>query len=401
MALLSFFRSALNTSIRLLRGWFIPHHYLHPCPVAFIKNVWITIMRDNIDYVMITPSYPPSMGGVERHVSEIHCALKKIDLNGRIVVMKYPPADVVNDADIIWLPYRRFLGRVPKTASLCTAFKLARVLWKMNPKVIHFHDVMTYPMSMVLRLFGLLKKTYFTFHGWEGVFPPLPEVIRRRRKIAEMVMGSIAIGDFIKKWYGTVSNSVSYGGVDVNRFDLPEGDRNDDDILKMAYFGRFEPDTGVMEMVEAVKECSRIPGFDIRLDLYGKGSLKNRLLFCIDKSSAAITIHSPLNNISAVLSKYNIVVASGYLTIVEALCARRIVIAHYNNDLREDYLRLHPAASTFFICDGIDDFKTAISICREDHENVVAKAKAGWDWARQQSWEAVACQYTQLWRSSQ
>ena len=50
------------------------------------------------------------------------------------------------------------------------------------------------------------------------------------------------------------------------------------------------------------------------------------------------------------LRTHNTVIASGYLTIADALAAGATVLAWYGNPLREDYLRLHPAAQSILIC---------------------------------------------------
>jgi glycosyltransferase involved in cell wall biosynthesis len=277
------------------------------------------------------------------------------------------------------------------------SLKLMRIFWKWNPKVIHFHDTIIYPVLPFLSSLGLLKKTYITFHGWEGVCPPMPRVVNRRRKIASAIKGSIAIGAFIEKWYGTKSNYISYGGVDVERYGMIKQSGCDPNELRIGYFGRFEPDTGLLEVVEAVQNCNRQLNQKVRLDLYGAGSLRDRLC-ALNEEEAVVTPLPIAKDPSAVLAKYSIVIASGYLTILEALCAERIVFAQYNNELREDYLRMHPAASSIFICKETGDFVAGILRCLSDPAGVAAKSKVGWDWAKRQSWEKVAATYTELWR---
>ena len=46
------------------------------------------------------------------------------------------------------------------------------------------------------------KKIHITFHGWEGDFPPKRKVIQLRWISEILTKQSIAIGDFIPKWYG-------------------------------------------------------------------------------------------------------------------------------------------------------------------------------------------------------
>lgn len=353
---------------------------------------------NNIDYVMFTPSYPPRVGGVERHVFEVHVALQRSGFMGLIVVLKDRPPDAEQLDDVIWIGMRKLWGCVPKTARLLTMWKFGELIREYKPRIIHFHDSTIYPLVPLLRGFGLLPRTYMTFHGWEGVCPPAPAVIQKRQRIAKTVRGTIAIGDFIQKWYGTVSDMVNYGGVNVERYGSLETIDYDPKDLHIAYFGRLESDTGILEVVEAVRKCDCDLNKRIRLDVYGAGSLKGHLLSIMEeKPSVCITVSTPVKDTAAILAKYKIVVASGYLTILEALCAERIVFAQYNNALREDYLRMHPAASSMFICMNADDFSEAISQCCSNLKSVVVKSRPGWDWAKQQSWESVANVYAELW----
>jgi len=351
-----------------------------------------------MDYIMITPSYPPRVGGVEKHVFEVHSTLKRTGLSGKIVVFKKAPAGTENTEDVIWISFRRLWGWVPKTARLLVTLKLANLFRKEKPKVIHFHDGTIYAFVSLLRFCGLRKKTYMTFHGWEGICPPAASAIQKRQKIAKTVQGSLAIGDFIEKWYGTRSDIVNYGGVDVGRYGSLKTADHDSNVLRIGYFGRLEPDTGILEVVEAVQKCGNKSDKKVRLDIYGEGSLRDKLLSIVgEETSVDIAIYPPVKDTTTMLAKYKIVVASGYLTILEALCAERIVFAQYHNPLREDYLRMHPAAASMFICKSSGDFSKAISQCQSDPEGVIRISQPGWAWAKQQSWESVAKVYTRLW----
>ena len=347
---------------------------------------------------MITPSYPPRMGGVERHVFEVHRALRRLGLCGQIVVLKPPPPQCDDCEDVTWIGWRRLWGRVPKTALPGMAWELGRLIRKINPRVVHLHD--SYAMLRVVRLLGLLPRTYVTFHGWEGVCPIQPEVITKRQEVARRVRGNIAIGDFIPKWYETAADVVNYGGVEVERYSPAPKNSGDPDNLRVAYFGRFEHDTGILDVVEAVHRCNAGSDRRVRLDLYGMGSLEERLAALCNLPSSAVCIVPPVTDIAELLPRYTSVFVSGYLSILESLCAERIVFAYYHNRLREEYLRMHPAASSMFICGCRDDIIKGLSLCRSDPQGVVSKCRGGWNWAKKQTWDAVAGVYLKLWNSS-
>ena len=345
--------------------------------------------------MMIAPSYPPNMGGVERHVFEVHRALQRLGMRGQVVVLKDRPPRLQDSPDVTWLGSRKLWGRVPKTTRLRMTWDLRRLVREINPRVVHLHD--SYAMLPIVRLLGLLPRTYVTFHGWEGVCPVRPEAIATRQKVANRLRGNIAIGDFIPKWYGTEADFVNYGGVEVERYSAAAGEDADPDNRSMAYFGRFEQDTGILDVVEAVRRSNAGSDRPLLLDLYGMGSLEKRLVALCEQTSNAVRILPPVTDIAELLPKYRNVFVSGYLSILESLCAERTVCAYYHNRLREEYLRLHPAASSMFICGSVDDIIACLSLCRSDPPGVLSKCRGGWEWAKKQTWDSVARVYLKLW----
>jgi hypothetical protein len=209
-------------------------------------------------------------------------------------------------------------------------------------------------------------------------------------------MGRIAIGEFIPKWYGTQVDLISYGGVNVAHYSSVAGDL-EHLPLRIAYLGRFERDTGIEEFVHATKQYCTLQGVKIDLHLFGRGRLEEHFLRLQSDSSLSITVSPPVSDTAKVLEKSPIILASGYLTILESLCARRIVFAYYNNPLREDYLRLHPAASSMFVCGKVQDVMQGLALCRENISRACLLSEPGWQWAREQSWDKLAQRYVDLW----
>ncbi len=100
-------------------------------------------------------------------------------------------------------------------------------------------------------------------------------------KLSEILSwGNICIGDFIKKWYGTKADFVSYGGVDIvksSKFSpslkLPPSPKwlrrpsrrvSKVQSYKSAVFiGRLDEQTGILDYIEAVKLIrKKIPDFE-------------------------------------------------------------------------------------------------------------------------------------------
>ena len=351
-----------------------------------------------IDYLMITPNYPPNIGGVEKHVYEVHRALKTKHIRGLIVVNAVCPAQMYNLNDIAWLNPRRLWGWVPWTAKILSAFKFLKILEKTKPRIIHFHDSTIYFLEFVLLLFGLLPRTFITFHGWEGVFPPDLGMVKKRVRIDAKVKSSMAIGSFIAKWYGTKSKVVSYGGAKLDEVDNYSILKENSSIVKIAYFGRLELDTGIDLAVQSIIKFNEMFGDRVTFDIYGDGSMRNNIVALSHKNQyGSIRIFTPTTEIVSMLRKYDVIIASGYLTIIEALQAERVVIAFYDNNLREDYLRMHPVARSIFICQKSAEFSQVIQRCVSDWDAVREYSRYGWEWAKKQTWEEVANSYVKLW----
>jgi glycosyltransferase involved in cell wall biosynthesis len=302
-----------------------------------------------------------------------------------VIVLREEPAEGGPD-DSTWIDFPRGLSRLRVLSSPGSLIHFLQSLRSVPGAVLHFHDAATlHPFLPYLELFGLLRRTFITFHGWEGTVPPEPVVVRQRRECAEAVAGSILVGDFIRTWYGTRGDLVTYGGAQTERFasgfpaagELP---------LAAAYVGRFSADTGLGMIAQAAASPGTVP-----VTFFGSGKLEEDL-----RSGGARVERAP-KDILDVYRAFPVVIASGYLTILEALCAGRVVIACYDNALRRDYLMLHPAADAMLLCGSPEELAAALTRCREDLPALLERAAPGWGWAREQSWERLARAYQTLW----
>jgi len=335
---------------------------------------------DTLDYIMFTNSYPPNIGGVERHVYEVHRHLNK-KMRGKIVVFGMrPPADS-EQPDVHWTDPRLRFCRFSKVKRLIRLFVLMTYLVRYPKAVIHFHDYSTiYRFLTFLRLYNVLNRTYLTYHGWEGVCPPDPKVIEKRKACGERVEGIISIGEFIPKWYGTPPGKISYGAADQSKFQMIHNFSNDSPI-HIAYIGRFEKDNGVLELAAALSSFQTNENYNIKLSFYGQGSLQPQIRAFQESVKFPVSVHPQTSNPAEVFQKYSVIFASGYLTIAESFCAQRIIFAFYTNPLRKDYLRLHPAADSMFICGNQDEVAEGLKLCFDDRQAAIKKATPGWEWA--------------------
>ena len=350
---------------------------------------------------MVAPSYLPRIGGVERHIYFVHNCLKTRGIVGSVLVLNEDSRiENSRDGDVMRLSLGPLGRHVRKLERFVRMIQVGRYMLRYRNCIFHFHDYRgLYPVLPLLYFLGSRgPKTFITFHGWEGVFPVRRNTMIRRQQCAKVVDGIISVGKFISKWYNTPPGEICYGGVDVKRYSSATIDYRKLP-MRIAYLGRLEKDTGVLDLLEAVQRVSDT-GLKIELHIFGTGSLESKLR----NSTAAcpqysVVFHSAVDDTFSIVNEFPVICASGYLTILEALCARRLVLAFYNNPLREDYLRLHPAEASMFICGSADDFDAALDQIRSQPDLVSQRAELGWKWAQAQSWESVADLYVQLWKS--
>jgi len=129
------------------------------------------------------------------------------------------------------------------------------------------------------------------------------------------------------------------------------------------FIGRNHPDTGLSEYKALAKR------FNLRLDIH---------------------THTP--NASLLLPKYDYAFVSRYLTIIEALSAGIPVIAHYNNQIKFDYLNDSPFAKFIKIFDNPQDYQLNLIF---DFKLI----KSGRNWVRTQTWSKLASLYEELWKN--
>ncbi|MBF0123844.1 MAG: glycosyltransferase family 4 protein [Magnetococcales bacterium] len=357
-------------------------------------------MLKTIDYWMITPSFTPSVGGVERHVDSVHRALQAFGLHGNILVLGSPPKE---GSSFLTHYIAKPRGRWPKIRRAFLKFfgedhYAKEVVALLDPKgqsILHFHDYHTlYPFIDVLQRNNMLNRVFLTFHGWEGCYPPKRKVILQRQTCNATARGTIAVGDFIPAWYGTPVDVVMYGGISPEAFpkslSLKLLEKN------LCYLGQFRDDTGLPLLLSAMERLSTKKDSAIRLHAYGFGPMAELMA-----RHKLVTIHPPVTDVSPVILGYPIIVVSGYLSILEALYCRRVVIAMYHNAGRESYLRTHPMAASLFICGNADEFTSAVEQCLFDLDRVAARFEPAWAWAQNQTWGQVAETYLALWNKSE
>jgi glycosyltransferase involved in cell wall biosynthesis len=327
----------------------------------------------------------PHIGGVEKHVLEISRILIKKGHKITIITEQHSPELELEESIEEIKIYRIPNLKDNKNKKIL----IWKWLWRNrelieNADVIHCHDVFFWYLPF--KLLFPFKKVFVTFHGYESY--PLKSKNILIHKISEKLSnGNICIGDFIKKWYGTKPTYVEYGAVDVSSLNFENFNKVKNESA--LFVGRLDEQTGILTYARAIELIrKKIPNFNFVV--IGEGNLKKEI-------SRKIKIMSPLGNASDYFKDYNFAFVSRYLSIFEAMAAKKLVFAVYDNPLKEDYLRMAPFAKHIVIFNSSSELVSKISFYIEnvkDKERMVEKA---YSWVKKHTWKEMVDTYLRLW----
>lgn len=321
-----------------------------------------------MNILFISPSAYPNIGGVETHVNEVSKILSKKGHRVKIISgeqIKYPEIKFLG-LFVIWLWFLKNLRIITRS------------------DLVHAHDVFIWYLP--LRFLLPKKPVFVTFHGYETKFPPTLSA-RIIRKISEkLAWGNISVGDYIKKWYGTKPTFVTYGGINLHKYRATVRGS----YVRIVFIGRLEKDTGVPIYLKAL-EILKTKSIDFNLEVCGDGSLRN----LVERYG---TVHGFVKNLDAFLARSDLVFASSYLSIVEALAYKKPVFAVFDNPLKKDYLKLSPFAKFIEISDNAEDLATRITVYLKNSFKMINNINAGYKWVKENPWEKVADIYLKLWK---
>jgi glycosyltransferase involved in cell wall biosynthesis len=335
-----------------------------------------------MNILFFTRLFYPHIGGVEKHVMEVSKILLK--RGHKITIVTEQDLDKTRLKEVI---EKIEIFRIPKLENgRLKKFKIWKWLWKNvklieNADVIHCHDVFFWYLPF--RIIFPFKKVFTTFHGYEDY--PLKFKYVLAHKIFEMFsMGNICVGDFIRKWYKTKPNYVSYGAVNSIK------NKKINNRHSALFIGRLDRQTGILTYVEAINILKKKIS-DFRFLVIGDGDLK-------DKLSKEIKVLKPINNASEYFNDYNFAFVSRYLSMMEAMVARRLVFAVYDNPIKEDYLRMSPFSKYIIICNSSSELLSKINYYLDNQKDQENKIREAYAWAKKQSWDKVVEIYLKLWK---
>lgn len=350
-----------------------------------------------IKIVHLARRYAPLVGGVEKHLEKLNSQL--IAENYQVCVItkqtteNLPAYENASGVEV----FRMSLGVGHSDSSFIkkTTYKLRiwQEFWKLRKiwfqaDIIHIHDVFFW----ILPFWPLIyHKTFMTFHGYEGSKAPNFKQIFWHRLAAKLTKANLAIGHFHEKWYGVKSDFVSYGAVDSD-FSTQKSLKKQENVLKIIYIGRLHEDTGIMTYLEAIK-AAKEQGLRLHLDVYGDGPDAAKVKKFIEVHELPAFLKGFVKNADQQITNYDVAFVSRYLAILEAMSAGVPIIAHYNNQIKFDYLALAKYAKWINI---VNDSAEILDLLK-NWKNLSTDKKAQ-KWARAQTWQKMSKTYQQLWQ---
>ncbi len=330
--------------------------------------------------IFLTRSYYPNIGGVEKHIYKLS---KVLVLQGYKITIITEDTIQSSTIDFDFKINGVKIIRIPIGEN--NWFKKFRIWkWMWNNKelifasdIIHCHDVLFWYLPLAVT--NPLKNVYTTFHGYES-YPIKLKAILYRKIFEYMSNKTICVGDFMRKWYHASPTAVIYGGVDLPAKRLKAKKKS------AVFIGRLDEHTGIRTYVEAVRLIRKgIPSFT--LTVYGDGPFKEKI------KGEGIILKGYDANAEDEIQKYEYAFISRYLGILEAMAARRLVFAHYDNPVKEDYLKITPYKDWIIPFTSAKELSSSILNSNDNSK----KIDNAYSWVKEQSWKKVTDVYVSLW----
>jgi glycosyltransferase involved in cell wall biosynthesis len=334
---------------------------------------------------MITPSFHPSIGGVETHVLRVSRCLS--ERGHDVTVLTH--ADDALDEQLGPLAIRR----IPRTSGLAA--------WRASRSdiaaadIVHCHDAYSFLHFYLPSCWLPPRRPVFaTFHGYES-YPIPQEALRRRRFVRRRVRNAMCMGEFICQHYDVPCYAVSYGGVDP----VPQPPPLPSDPSAL-FIGRLAEDTSIMLYLEALVTLRQDHGRRLHLTVVGDGPLRPIAERYVEAQGLWVKFLGAVPDPAPLLAESQFAFVSGYLAIWQALAAKRLVFAVYENDLKRDYLSGFPEAEhVMMIAGGPDELADQLSRHFIDPKSGAEMRERGARLAAEHTWERVSDLYLDMYRA--
>jgi glycosyltransferase involved in cell wall biosynthesis len=153
--------------------------------------------------------------------------------------------------------------------------------------------------------------------------------------------------------------------------------------------GRLEKDIGIETYIKVLRELKK-RSIAYSLDVCGTGEYMRHL-------AKYGSLHGFVSDTTSYIKGADVVFASSYLTILDALSYGKAVCAVYENSLKEDYLKDSPFAKWLCINSQPSEIVEYIT-GMQTHGFVHPELPAIKKYINRTTWRNVADSYIQLWK---
>ena len=344
----------------------------------------------------------PHVGGVERHLLELTAVLAEREVTNIVITTQYEPQlPLIEQLDTMQIFRIPVLANPPTGLRASLLYKCAvwHAIWKLRTviqraDVVQIHDVFWW----LLPLLPLLNRTrlFITFHGYEGDEAPRLSQILWHKIAAWYTRGNLAVGEFHRKWYGIQPTITTHGAVTVPTEQVTRSEKSSA-TFKILYIGRLSADSGIAVYLQAVRGL-KASGQRVELDVYGGGEEHAQFQKFCSQHDLPVRFKGAVPGAAQFIPKYQAAFVSRYLAILEALAVGVSVIAHYNTDIKHDYLQLAPFADWITIVHTPEEIQAAVESILKNPSKY-RQSPAAQDWIRAQTWQQMADNYQELWRA--
>lgn len=329
--------------------------------------------------LFLTRLYHPHIGGVEIHTQNVIQSLRKKGFHFAVVTSQHDSSlietEVYQNIPIYRIPREHLTSKL----RLWSWFNDHKDLFQ-DVDLIHAHDIFWWYLPF--RFLDPTKPIFTTFHGWEGVFPPSINAKLLRRLATQLSSGTIQVGDYIKRWYGTYSSYTTYGGTTHK----PSTSHS---RQKLLVFGRLSHDNDLNIVIKALSIIKEeLPTLGITF--LGDGELAAQ-------ASSVGSVVGFQETTAPYLAKSAFVFSSSYLSILDSQASGSDVFSVFGNPLKEDYLNSSPFAKYLSISDSPEKLAASFLDHYYHPKKYEKKRLEAQRWALTQTWDKVADVYLKLW----
>lgn len=343
---------------------------------------------DKVKVLMFVRLYFPHIGGVEKHVQKISEILLNEGFKVTLVTEKFEE-NLADKEKINGVEVHRI--ELYKKHKWFNKFKIW--LWLLNhldliknADLVHCHDIFFWYLPF--RFLFPKKPVYVTFHGWEGKFPIPKRYILVRKIWEKLAWGNICIGDYLKRWYGTKTEFVTYGGVNYTKKYSAKEEKTRNS-LKIAFLGRLEKEKGFLNFIAFVKILNK-KKIKLLIKFYGDGSFRK-----VAEEFGEVLGSRYITEELAFQNKF--IYTSGYLSSLETMGLKRLILNVYKNSLEKDIFETSPFSGNILIEASPQSLANKVLYFLNHPGEEKKIVERGYEWARGETWEKVADLYLKLW----